>query len=110
MTGNGSEMAERENARVVGLESAPCLRVVGLWQGRLELAGAGREEVIVAGHGVDGVAHPRMPAGLDVGGVVVVLGVLDPTRAQGQLLQVLKVLVAGAILAHELSVLGITCR
>jgi hypothetical protein len=49
-----------------------------------------------------------VPAGLDVGGVKVVLGVLDPAGAEGQLLGVLKVLVAGAVLADEAAVLGIT--
>lgn len=51
-----------------------------------------------------------MPAGLDVGGVVVVLGVLDPAGSEGEFLVVLEELVAGAIGADEFTVLGVTCK
>ena len=61
-----------------------------------------REHQRVLGRGlVDEVADPRVPAGLDLGGVEVVLGVLDPAGAQGQLLVVLEELVAGAVLADQ---------
>jgi hypothetical protein len=43
-----------------------------------------------------------------LGGVVVVLGVLDPARSEGQFLVVLKVLVARAIGTDETTVLGVT--
>lgn len=48
-----------------------------------------------------------MPSGLDLGGVVVVLGVLDPARAEGQLLVVLEELVAGAVGAYQGACLGV---
>jgi hypothetical protein len=49
-----------------------------------------------------------VPAGLDVGGVEVVLGVLDPSGTEGQLLVVFEELVASAVLAYEATVLGVT--
>lgn len=77
--------------------------------GLLEEAGAGDHEGVVGGRLVDQVADPGVPAGVDLGGVVVVLGVLDPAGAQGQLLAVLEELVARAVLADEAAVLGVAC-
>lgn len=51
-----------------------------------------------------------MPAGLDLGGVVVVLGVLDPARAEGQLVAVFEELVAGAVGAYQAAVFRVTYR
>lgn len=45
----------------------------------------------VLGH----IAHPGVPAGLDLAGVVVLVGVVDPAGAEGELvLQVFVVLVS----------------
>ena len=74
---------------------------------RLELPRARLHQRVQRGRRVDGVADPRVPPGLDVRGVVVVLGVLDPARAQGQLLVVLEELVARAVRANERACLGV---
>lgn len=97
------------NSRVVRLESAPCHGEVGLGQRRLKVSGASRNQGVLGRGLVDGVADPGVPAGLDVGGVVVVLGVVDPAGSQGQFLEVLVVFVSGAIGANEGSGLGVTC-
>ncbi len=47
------------------------------------------------------VADPRVPARFNVPRVVVVLGVLDPARAQRELLLVLEELVARAVGADQ---------
>lgn len=54
------------------------------------------------------VRHPRVPAGLDVRSVKVVLGVVDPAGSKRQFLRILIVLVAIAVGAYEAAVLGIT--
>lgn len=69
---------------------------------------AGLDKGILGGGGIEGVADPGVPAGLDLGGVEVVLGVLDPAGAEGKFLVVLEELVAGAIGADETTVLGVT--
>lgn len=74
---------------------------------RLEAPRPHLQERILGRRLVDEVAHPGVPSGLDVGGVVVVLGVLDPAGAEGQLLVVLEELVAGAVLADEGACFGI---
>lgn len=98
-----------QNSRVVCLEGAPPHGKVGLGQGGLEEAGAGADEGVLGGRLVDGVADPGVPAGLDLAGVVVVLCVVDPAGAEGQLLGVFVELVAGAVLADEGAVLGVAC-
>jgi hypothetical protein len=50
-----------------------------------------------------------VPSGLDVGSIVIVLGVLDPTRSEGKFLLVLEELVTSAIGTDENTSLGITC-
>jgi hypothetical protein len=50
-----------------------------------------------------------VPSGLNVSGVVVVLGVLDPACSEGEFLVVLEELVAGAIGANQTTSLGVTC-
>lgn len=50
-----------------------------------------------------------MPSGLDVGSIVIVLGVLDPTCSEGKFLLVLEELVTGAIGTDENTSLGVTC-
>ncbi len=88
------------HSRVIRLESTTALRKVGSRHLGLKLAGAGRQERVLAGHRVDGVAHPGVPARLNLGGVVVVLGVLDPAGAEGQLVAIFEELVAGAVGAY----------
>lgn len=73
------------------------------------MAGTRVQQSILGRGLVDGVADPRVPSGLDLGGVVVVLGVLNPARSEGQFLVVLKELVARAIGTDETTVLGVTC-
>lgn len=97
------------DSRVVRLESAPRHGIVWLGQGGLKEPGAGGDEGVLGGRLVDGVADPGVPAGLDLGGVVVVLCVVDPAGAEGQLLGVFVELVAGAVLADEGAVLGVAC-
>lgn len=97
------------NVRVVCLEGAASLGVVGDGLGGLEVASAGLDQRVLGRRGIEGVADPGVPAGLDVGGVVVVLGVLDPAGSQRQFLVVLEELVAGAVGTHETTVLGVTC-
>jgi hypothetical protein len=97
-----------ENSRAVGLEGTPRLRVVRHRRRRLELPRARLHQRVQRGRLVDGVADPCVPSGLDVRGVVVVLGVLDPARAQGQLLVVLEELVARAVRANERAGLGVS--
>lgn len=99
----------RSNSRVVRLESASCHGKVGLGQRRLKVSRARRNQGVLGRGLVDGVADPGVPAGLDVGGVVVVLGVVDPAGSEGQFLEVLVVFVAGAIGADEGTGLGVTC-
>lgn len=97
------------DSRVVGLEGASCHGKVGTGLGGLKGTGARGHEVILHRGLVDRVADPGVPSGLDLAGVVVVLGVLDPAGAQGKLLHVLEELVAGAIGADIAAKLGITC-
>lgn len=68
-----------------------------------------RNQGVLGGRLVDGVADPGVPAGLDLAGVVVVLGEVDPAGAEGQFLEVLVEFVAGAIGADEGSGLCVTC-
>lgn len=70
---------------------------------------ARQNQGVLGGRLVDSVANPGVPAGLDMTGVVVVLGVVDPAGAKGQFLVVLVELVAGAIGADEGSSLCVTC-
>lgn len=98
------------NSRAIGLEGTPAHGEVGLGQAGLEGVVAALEEGVLGRGFVDAVADPGVPAGLDVGGVVVVLGVLDPAGSEGEFLVVLEELVAGAIGADESTVLGVTCR
>jgi hypothetical protein len=51
-----------------------------------------------------------VPSRLDLTGVVIVLGVLNPARTQGELLVVLEELVAGAVGADEGSGFGVAWR
>lgn len=73
------------------------------------MAGARGDQGVFGRGLVDGVADPGVPARLDVGGVVVVLYVVDPAGSEGQFLVVLVVFVAGAVLADEDAVLGVAC-
>lgn len=97
------------DSRVVRLESTPRHGIVWLGQRRLKVSCARRNQGVLGGRLVDGVADPGVPAGLDLAGVVVVLGVVDPAGAEGQFLVVLVEFVAGAIGADEGSGLGVTC-
>lgn len=96
--------------RVVGLEGASRLGEVGTGLGGLKGAGARGHEMVLNRGSVDRVADPGVPSGLDLAGVVVVLGVFDPAGAQGQLLHVLEELVAGAVSTDVATELGITCK
>lgn len=96
------------NARVVGLEGSSALGIVGDGLGGLKVAGTRGQQSILGRGLIDDIADPRVPSGLNLGGVVVVLGVLDPARSEGQFLVVLKVLVARAIGTDETTVLGVT--
>lgn len=102
-------MLPGSNSRVVRLESAPCHGIVGLGKRRLKVSGARRNQGVLGRGLVDGVADPGVPAGLDLAGVVVVLGVIDPAGSEGQFLEVLVEFVAGAIGADEGTGLGVTC-
>lgn len=97
------------NSRVVRLESAPRHGKVWLGQRRLKVPCTRRNQGVLGGRLVDGVADPGVPAGLDLAGVVVVLGEVDPAGAEGQFLEVLVEFVAGAIGADEGSGLCVTC-
>jgi hypothetical protein len=50
-----------------------------------------------------------VPSGLNVSGIVIVLGVFDPACSEGEFLVVLEELVAGAIGANQTTSLGVTC-
>lgn len=102
-------MRPESNSRVVGLESAPCHGIVGLGQGRLKVSRARQNQGVLGRGLVDGVADPGVPAGLDLAGIVVVLGVVDPAGSEGEFLEVLVEFVAGAIGADEGTGLGVTC-
>lgn len=65
--------------------------------------------MVLNGRLVDGIADPGVPSGLDLGGIVVVLGVFDPARAEGEFLHVFKELVSGAVLADQSSGFGVAC-
>lgn len=95
--------------RAVCLESASGLGIVGLRQCRLKGTGASGNEMVLNGRLVDGIADPGVPSGLDLGGIVVVLGVFDPARAEGEFLHVFKELVSGAVLADQSSGFGVAC-
>lgn len=105
-----SAAAGAVNLRVVGLEGTSRLGEVRAGLGRLEDAGAGGHEVVLDRGLVDRVADPGVPSGLDLTGIVVVLGVLDPAGTKGQLLHVLEELVAGAVSADVATELGITYK
>jgi len=107
--GGEGRQADGRNSRAVRLERAPRLRVVGDGAGLLEGAVAKLHECVLRRRRVDRVADPGVPARVDLGGVVVVLGVLDPAGAQGQLLAVLEEAVARAVGADEAAVLCVTC-
>lgn len=98
-----------KNSRAIRLERAPRLRVVGDGAGLLKGAVAKLHEGVPCGRRVDRVADPGVPARVDLGGVVVVLGVLDPAGAQGQLLAVFEEAVARAVGADEAAVLCVAC-
>lgn len=71
------------NSRAIRLESTPRLRIIrnGVWL--LKLAQADHNEGVLGGRLIQRVRHPRVPAGFDVRGVVVVLGVFDPAGSEG---------------------------
>jgi hypothetical protein len=94
-------------SRVICLKGAECLGGVRDGPDRLGRASARLDERVLRRRVINEVADPSVPAGFDLGGVEVVLCVLDPAGAQGQLLVVLKVLVSGAVLAHEGAGLGV---
>lgn len=93
--------------RVVCLESASGLGIVGLRQSRLKGTGASGNKMVLDGGLVNGIANPGVPSGLDLGGVVVVLGVLDPAGAEREFLHVFEELVSGAVLADQSSGFGV---
>lgn len=95
--------------RVIWLVSSPRSGKVWLGKGGLKVSCARGDQAVLGRGLVDGVADPGVPAGLDVGGIVVVLGVVDPAGSEGQFLEVLVVFVAEAILADEGTVFGVTC-
>lgn len=72
------------------------------------MSGARGDQAVLGRGLVDGVADPGVPTRLDLGGIVVVLDVVDPAGSEGQFLEVLVVFVAEAILADESTVLGVT--
>lgn len=97
---NFSTKAQIINVRVIGLKGATGLSIAGNSLRGLKGAGSRLEQSVLGGRLVDGVADPGMPSGLDLGGIIVVLGVFDPPSSQRQLLVVLEELVAGAIGAN----------
>ena len=68
-----------------------------------------RRDGVLRGDRVDSVRDPGVPERLDVRRVVVVPGVVDPARAQGQFLGVLKELVAELVDAYEGAGFGVAC-
>ena len=74
---------EKNNSRAISLKGSTAQSQVGTRLLRLKRPRAGRHELILSRYGIDEVAHPGVPARLDLGSVVVVLGVLDPARAEG---------------------------
>ena len=68
-----------------------------------------RGDGILRRHRVDGVRDPGVPQGLDVRRVVVVLGVVDPARAEGEFVLVLEELVAELVDTYEGAGFGVAC-
>lgn len=101
------DLSRSFNSRVVRLEGATRHGKVGYGGRGLEGAGARLQEGVLHGGLVDEIADPGVPAGLDLAGVIVVLGVLDPASAQGKFLVVLEEFVAGAVGANEGTCLGV---
>lgn len=97
------------DSRAIRLERAGPHGEVGLGDLGLKGTSARLEHGVLSGGLVDEVADPGVPSRLDLAGVVVVLGVLNPARAQGELLVVLEELVAGAVGADEGSCFGVAC-
>ena len=100
----------QENIRIISLESAHLRRIVGGMHLRRPgpLGGQGGNGVL-RGNGVDGVRDPGVPERLDLRGVVVVLGVVDPARAQREFFLVLEELVAELVDAYESAGFGVAC-
>lgn len=103
-----SKASKKENhSRAIGLVRSPPHREVWPRVRRLEKPRARLDQLVLGRRLVHHVAGPRVPARVDLAGVVVVLGELNPARAQGELLWVLEELVAGAIGADEAAVFGV---
>lgn len=64
---------------------------------------------ILRGHRVDGVRDPGVPERLDVRGVVIVLGEVNPARAQREFSLVLEELVAELVDAYKGAGFGVAC-
>lgn len=102
-------MKER-NIRIISLKSPRRHGIVGVMhlRGPRPLGRLGHDGIL-RGHRVDGVRDPGVPERLDVRGVVVVLGVVDPARAERKFLLVLEVLVAELVDAYEGAGFGVAC-
>lgn len=74
----------------------------------LPLANAQPHNLILRRRLVHQIADPRMPPGLDLAGIVLLVFVVDPAGAQGQLFGlVLKVFVAVAVGADQRAGFGV---
>ncbi len=80
--------------------------------GGLPLADARLQDLVLARRLVDQIAHPGVPARLDLRGVVLLVLVVDPARAQRQLvLHVLEVAVPEPVGADQAAGFGVAwCR
>lgn len=96
------------NLRVIWPESTVSLRIMPNRTWLLKLPHSNGNEGVLGRRLIQRVRHPRVPAGLDVRGVEVVLGVINPAGSKRQFLRVLIVLVAVAVGAYEAAVFGIT--
>lgn len=70
-------------------------------------AGGGGDGVLV-GRSVDRVGDPGVPQGLNLASIVVVLGIVNPSGAEGKFIHVLVELVAELVDTHKSTGLGVT--
>lgn len=103
-----SQGSSRKNSRRIRFISTPRERQIGLRRRQLPGPDTNLQQAVLRWRLVDHVADPGVPAGVDLRRVELVLGVINPPRAQRQLFgQVLVVLVAEAVGADQRAGFGV---
>lgn len=104
---NISYSVSRWYLRAVCLERAPRLSVVWDGIGLFKLPQAYSYQCVLGRRLVQGIRNPGVPARFDLCGVIVMLGIFDPSRAKGQFFQIFEVFVTRTVGAYQSAIFGV---